>query len=464
MTERHDEPAQEGGLSRRDLLKKAGAGAVAMGAAGAGAPFSFAGPMKYKGRWLKGDLSIIQWVHFVPAYDEWFDKTWCPQWGQKNDVQVKVEHIVNTLLDTRAASEVAAQQGHDLFMSLHPLAAYEDQVINHASIVHEIERKVGKYGALGHASTYNPKTKKYFAVSDNYVPDPVVWRHDLWSQVGSAPVTWDLVRRAAPKLKAIGHPIGIGQSQNDLDSNMALIAFMMCYGSYLQNENNHPTIYSKHTIEAVKFMADLYKNGEDSVIFGWNPSSNNNYLYSGQGSMILNAISATRTPEDGGPGAQFANDLWISPIPKGPNGRKGLEHVMGSYSIWKFAQNKENAERFLADLCINGKEATLASKLYNFPSFPGAFPFKQIRKVAAADPHKPKGKYTTLTTIAEHFTHNIGYPGTTNAAIDEIFSKYLIPNMFAQVSQGRLSAEQSVRNTHSVAKSIYAKWRSRGKI
>src|SRR5206468_8775404 len=96
-------------LSRRELLKRAGAGAAAVGAAGAAAPFSFAGPMKYKNRHLKGDLSIIQWVHFVPAYDEWLDKTWIPQWGEKNDVQVKIEHINNTLLDTRAASEVAAQ-------------------------------------------------------------------------------------------------------------------------------------------------------------------------------------------------------------------------------------------------------------------------------------------------------------------------------------------------------------------
>ena len=72
-------------------------------------------------------------------------------------------------------------------------------------------------------------------------------------------------------------------------------------------------------------------------------------------------------------------------------------------------------------------------------------PFKEIRKAAAADTHKPRGKYTILTTIAEKYTHNIGYPGTTNAAIDEIFSKYLIPQMFAQVSQGKMSAEDSVR-------------------
>src|SRR3954452_5682914 len=129
----------EGKLSRRQLLKKAGIGAAAVGVSGASAPFSFAGPMKFKHRWLKGDLSIIQWVHFVPAYDDWFDNTWVKQWGQANDVQVNVEHINNTLLDTRAAAEVAAGQGHDLFMNLHPMASYEDQVINHKSIIHEIE-------------------------------------------------------------------------------------------------------------------------------------------------------------------------------------------------------------------------------------------------------------------------------------------------------------------------------------
>jgi multiple sugar transport system substrate-binding protein len=236
----------------------------------------------------------------------------------------------------------------------------------------------------------------------------------------------------------------------------------MCFGGFLQDEHNRPTLYTKKTVEAVQFMADIYKRGEDSAIFGWNPASNNNYLYSGTGSMILNAISATRTPED--LNLPFADNLWIWPIPRGPHGRFGLEHVMGCYNIWKFSKNKENAEKFVADLCINYKQATLASKLYNFPSFPGAFPFAQIRKAAAGDSHKPHGKYTILTTIAEKYTHNIGYPGTTNAAVDEVFSKYLIPQMFARVSQGKMSAKESVRDTMSVVKNIYAKWRKRGKI
>jgi multiple sugar transport system substrate-binding protein len=454
-------PQEESTLSRRDLLKKAGVGAAAVAAAGAGAPYSFAGPLKYKGRWLSGNLSLITWAHFVSSYDQWLDP-WAQQWGQQNDVQVTLEHINNTLLDTRAAAEVAAQQGHDLFFNLHPMAAYEDQVINHASIIQEVQRKKGAYLPIAKASTYNPKTKKYFAVSDSYVPDPVIWRHDLWNGVGEAPYTWDHVRKAAPKLKAIGHPIGIGQSQNDLDSNMALFAFLMCFGSFLQTAANRPDLNTKKTVAAVKFMAEIYNTGEDPAIFAWNPSSNNDYLYSGVGSLILNAISATRRPE--ALNLPFSKDLWIWPIPSGPNGRIGLEHLMGCWSIWKFAQNKDNAHKFLVDLLLAGKQATLQSQLYNFPTFTNTLPFPQIRKAAAADTHPPKGKYTILTTIAEKYTHNIGYPGTTNAAVDEVFSTFLIPQMFAQVSQGKMSAEASVASIKSQVNTIYAKWKERGKI
>jgi len=463
MSDTDDVAARHGRYDRRELLRKGGVGALTVGLAGSTASkaFGFYGPLRFKGRWLKGDLTIIQWVHFVPAYDTWFDNTWCKQWGEKNDVQVKVDHILNTLLPARAAAEVAAGSGHDLFFQLAPLAQYEDQVIDHKEIVQEVQRKIGKIGALAHKSTYNPRTKKWFAFSDNYVPDPVIWRHDLWNGVGLAPNTWDNVRTAAPKLKAIGHPIGIGMS-NELDSNMANIAFLMCFGAFIQNEHQQVTIKSKHTIEALKFMADIYQRGETSEIFGWTPSSNNDFIYAGKGSMILNAISATRTPEDRH--LPFADDLWIYPIPKGPHGRYGLEHVMGVYSIWKFAKNKAAAKKFLSDLEINYRQAFLASKFYNFPTFPGALPFNQIQKYARADTHKPRGKYQILTTIAKKYTYNVGYPGFTNAAVSEVFATFLIPQMFAQVAQKKMTAADAASAADQQFKKVFAKWRKAGKI
>ena len=37
-------------------------------------------------------------VHFVPDYDKWLDNTYVKQWGEANDVEVKIDHINNALL------------------------------------------------------------------------------------------------------------------------------------------------------------------------------------------------------------------------------------------------------------------------------------------------------------------------------------------------------------------------------
>ena len=43
-------------VSRRELLRRAGAGAATIGIAGSGVSRAFAGPLKYKGQWLSGNL------------------------------------------------------------------------------------------------------------------------------------------------------------------------------------------------------------------------------------------------------------------------------------------------------------------------------------------------------------------------------------------------------------------------
>ena len=449
------------GLTRGELLRRAGVAAAAVAVGGAKAPYAFAGPMRHTGRSLQGDLSIVQWSHFVPKYDAWFDDTWAKSWGERNDVQVNVDHVAYTRLPELAATEARAKRGHDIFGFLAPPSRYESDVIDHSAIVSQLERNVGPYGDLGLRSTYNPKTKRYFGVSDYFVPAPLIWRHDLWNSLGESPATWDHVRAAAPALKALGHPIGIGQA-NELDSNTALAGFMTCFGSFVQDESNALTIDTPETVEAVRFMADLYAAGEESTVFGWDPASNNEFLLAGKGSLILNAISAIRRAED--LGMPFANDLWIWPVPFGPHGRLGLPQYTSVYSIWKFAKNIGAAEKFIVDLCTESEQAVLASKLFNFPSFPSAFPVRKIYKSAAADTHPPRGKYTILTTVANTYTTNVGYPGYANAAVQEAFDTFLIPRMFAQVSRGTMSAEDSVRSTASEMRQIWARWRAAGKI
>ncbi len=455
-----DTPQDVERTTRREVLRRAGVGGLLIVYGGALPKTSAAGVPKYRHKELAGTLRIIQWSHFVPAYDKWFDDIYVKRWGQANDTEVVVDHINQADIPARAAAEVAAQRGHDLFFFLSPPAAYEDQVLDHSDIVQEVTKKRGKMKNVAFKATYNPKTKKYFAFSDNYVPDPVNYRTDLWGEAGFRPTSWDNVLKAAPKLRAMGHPIGIGMS-NEIDSNMALMAMMMCFGSFIQNKEQRVVLNSKGTVEALKFARELYRQGMSNEIFAWTASSNNQAMVAGRLSMAMNAISITRTAEGTNP--DLAAKISLLPIPSGPNGRLGLEHVMGAYVIWKFASNKAAAKKFLVDLETKYIGAFENSKFYNFPSWPASVP--NIDRRVARDPvAKPPGKYKVLAEIAEKYTLNPGWPGNTNAAIDEIFNKFLIPQMFAEVAQGKRTAEEAARVYDRSFRSIFQRWRNRGKI
>ena len=445
-------------LTRREALRRAALGSIVLVYGASGAKTAVAGVPRFRHRELAGTLRIM-WSP-LPAYDKWFDDVYVKRWGQANDTEVRVDHVNLAELPSRAASEVAAQSGHDLFQFLSPPAAYEDRVIAVNDLVQQVERKVGKIGRVGRKSTYNPRTKKYFGFADNYVPDPVHYRADLWGEVGIRPTTWENIRRAAPRLKAMGNPIGIGMSQ-ELDSNMALIALLQCFGAYIQNGDARITIKSKGTRDALNFMRDLFRRGMTSEVFAWTASSNNDAFLAGRLSL---AMKPSRSP-----GAQSsgtcASNIRLLPIPDGPGPRMGLEHVMGVYVIWKFAQNKRAARKFLVDIGTQYTGHFLNSYFYNFPAFPGSvknIPARLRRNTSY--PNEVPGRYPILERISKNWTTNVGHPGYSNAAIDEVFNKFIIPQMFARVARGDVTADEAMRAAHREMTPIFKKWRDRRKI
>ncbi len=151
------------GISRRKLLQVAGTATV-------GAALGVHRQVFAQG--AKKKLKILQWNHFVPGYDKWFNGTYIKEWGEKNDTEVTVDNVGIPALNPTAASEVSAKKGHDLFLFLWPRPVYENDVIDHKEIYEECEKKYGKPIDLAIKSTYNPKTKKYHGFSDSYVPGP----------------------------------------------------------------------------------------------------------------------------------------------------------------------------------------------------------------------------------------------------------------------------------------------------
>src|SRR2546422_7363512 len=102
------QPVKTSTLNRRKFLTVAGAG-VAGGSLLTMLEARQA-PAQIKGTTLR----ILQWSHFIPAYDAWFDNVFVKEWGEKNGVKVRVDHIPHLELPARMAAEYAAGAGHDI--------------------------------------------------------------------------------------------------------------------------------------------------------------------------------------------------------------------------------------------------------------------------------------------------------------------------------------------------------------
>jgi len=439
-------------ITRRDFVKTAATAAL-----GAGLGTNVLAPTRAHAAGARKTLKILQWVHFVPAYDKWFNEKYIKEWGEKNDTDVTVDNIGLAGLSARAAAEVSAQKGHDLFLFEWPPPFYEDQVIDLRDVHTECQKKYGKPIDLATRSTYNPKTKKYFGFSPSFVPDPINWRKDLWDDVGVVPDSWEKILDGGRKIKQKHNiPVGIGLAQ-ELDTAMAMRTIMYSHGAHEQDANGNLTINSKNTVEAVKFVKALFQETMTPEVFTWDPSSNNRAMLAGTVSLALNAISITRTGEKDNPA--FTEKIHLAKAAAGPVRRIGLEHVMDVYVIWKFAENIEGAKKFLIDYVGNFREAFLNGEFYNFPCYQGTV--KDLKQLLANDPKaKPTDKYKVLEDVLSWAT-NIGYPGNANAAIDEVYQKWVLNVMFAKAAQGVLSPEDAVKEADAECKRIWQKWRER---
>ncbi len=442
-------------VNRRDFLKTTGTGALA---AGVGAHVSR--PRLALAAAKK--LRILQWVHFVPAYDEWFNKKYAVEWGQKNDTEVTVDNIGIAGINARAAAEVSAQKGHDLFLFNWPPPSFEEQTVDMKDVYQELEKKFGKPIDLAVKSTFNPKTKKYYAYSPSFTPDPVNYRQDLFGEVGLAggPKSWDDVRIKGAEIKKKRNvPVGIGLA-NEIDTGMAMRTIMYAFGAHEQDAQGNLALNGKQTLETIKFVKALFTEAMTPEVFTWDASSNNRAMIAGTISLALNAISITRTAEKDNP--DISKKIQLTKALRGPVRAIGLEHVMQCYVTWKFSENIEGAKKFLIDYTTDFAQAFRAGEFYDFPSFEKTVP--DLNKLIANDPKAhPADKYKVMDDVLTWAT-NVGYPGYANAAIDEIFGTWVLNVMFAKAASGSASPEEALREADTACKRIFAKWKEKGLV
>jgi multiple sugar transport system substrate-binding protein len=104
----------------------------------------------------------------------------------------------------------------------------------------------------------------------------------------------------------------------------------------------------------------------------------------------------------------------------------------------------------------------LVSKFRDFPCFPDTV--SDLNELIINDSRgDPPTKYNILKDVLS-WTTNAGYPGYTNAAIEEILSTRVITGMFRLVAAGVSKPDDAIRDAETECKRIFSGWRSKGLV
>jgi multiple sugar transport system substrate-binding protein len=435
-------------IFRRDFIKAAAATAAV-------GPF-FLFPDRARAQ--KKTLKIAKWAHFLPEYDVWFETVLAREWGQQHDTTVFVDHIAVDQVNDRAAQEVANTKGHDLFMFPWPPAEFKQHVIDHTEVYQTVSFRYGNVDRLGHKSTYDPRTRKYFAFADYWMPTPLHYFQDYWSEVDIplGPLHYDGLRSGGKRLRGkLGIPCGLALAPS-LESNVTLHTLLYAFGSGILDVGGNVIIgKNARTVAALKYVKALFEDAGTPDQLTWGPSGNVRAMLARKTSCTLNAISLLRTAEKGNP--ETARTIRLQPPLLGSAGVMAVPHVTNCSVVWNFAENKEGAKQFLADLIDNSRVMYEKSQGCNFPIYQKTLPdlIVRLENDAQAD---PPYKYKELKD-ALHWTPNLGFPGYANPVAMQVFNTFVIPKMFISVVEGKLSPEEAARAAEREVKGIVEKWK-----
>jgi len=445
-------------FSRRRFLK--GAATVALGAAAAAC--SLPGSPSTNTSSGKKQLRILQWSHFVPEYDTWFDK-FATDWGTQNKVEVTVDHITNLDLPSRMAAEVAARSGHDLVEMNSQILTYlyDKQFVDMGDVVDYATKKWGAVVPLGEKLA--KVNGRWAGFPHFYIAIMPQVRTDLFQAAGfdfKSLKTWDdfiNVGRALKQLTAkdklgaafpTGRPAGLAISHcNDANHNWR--AMMWAFGaSEVGSDGKTITVDSAEMRTFLKFAQQFYHDAMFADVFAWDDVADNRFLASGQAGYIHDAISSMRSIQ--GKNDALYNSIELHPPVGGPAKPKGISMPDANvYAIWNFAPqaNQDAAKAFLRHLMDNYEESFKQSKLYNMPMYSDRFKTNIF----------PDPKFAVLQDYRGDILGTLGYPGppTYEAIITQ--TTFVIPDMVqkAVTTSGDAGVKAAIDFATGRLKSIY---------
>ena len=402
-----------------------------------------------------GKLELGFWDHWVPGANDVLTKL-CNEWAAKEKVEIKIDYIPSqgqkNLLTI--AAEAQAKAGHDMLAL--PTWWPADKAKDLEPVDDVMKVLLANNGAVSPLIEYLGRVDGRWiaipATPGSQIKGPC-GRIDLLKQhagldvtkmypVGAVPDnalsenwTWDAFLTAAEKCHKAGAPfgIGLGQTADSVDSMGALFS---AFGAELVDAKGNITVKSDAVKQVLEYMKKLVPVLPPDV-FAWDDASNNKWLISGKGALIMNPPSAWAVAKRDNP--KVAEQLWTFPAPRGPKGRF-QPYLPYFWGIWRFSQNKAAAKSLMLHISERSavEKMVAASQGYDIPAFTKLNDFKTW-----ADEGPPKGTLYHYPPKPGQILSIAGFPAPPKIAA-QIYTQAIMTKLVAKCTQGGESIDKAI--------------------
>jgi ABC-type glycerol-3-phosphate transport system substrate-binding protein len=427
-------------VSRRRFVASTAAASTALVAA----PF-------VRGAYAAGKLSLDLWDHWVPGANKATEDV-IKAWADKEKVDVTIDFITsqgNKLLLTTAA-ESQAKSGHDvLAFSTWLPAQYSDQLVAMNDVVEPLIKQNGAVnGTVEYLGKIGGKWLAVPATVGSQIKGPCS-RIDLMKQLAGIDVqamypagappkadawTLDAFLKAAEACHKGGSPFGIGLGTTS-DSVDTAGAIFHSFGAVLVDAKGDITVKNDKVRQALEYYKKLMSFlPEDAP--AWDDASNNKWLVSGKGALIMNPPSAWAVAKRDAP--KIAEQSWHFPGPKGPKGRV----VAASnffWGAWNFSKNPSAAKSLIHFLgqYKQAEQLVAASQGFDLASFEKQHDFKTW-----AEQGPPSGTLYHYPPRGDVIGSTCGAPAPTRIGT-QMFAHGTMAKMINQATIGGRTIEQA---------------------
>jgi ABC-type glycerol-3-phosphate transport system substrate-binding protein len=397
-----------------------------------------------------GKLTMGFWDHWVPGANG-ASTDLVNEWAAKEKVEVSIDYITsqgNKNLVTIAA-EAAAKSGHDILAMPTWWAHAQSDLLEPVNDIMEplIKQNGEVNGTVKYLGQLDGKWLGVPACVGSQIKGPCS-RIDLMKKfanidvqemypAGSQPKadnwTTDTFLKAAEACHKGGVPFGIGLGETS-DSVDTVGAFFLAFGAQLVDAKGDITVKTDEVRQVLEFYKKLISFLPPDVA-AWDDSSNNKWLVSGKGAMIMNPPSAWAVAKRDAP--QVAEQLWTHGFPVGPKGRFA-PFLPYFWNIWNFSKNKEAAKSLLVHLSKpeSIEKMVVASGGYDLPAYAKLTTLKVWEEEGP-----PKGTLFHYPNPYNHQTLSIAASPAPPKIAQQIYTQAVQTKMCLRYFQGASMAD-----------------------